>query len=90
MDSTDYPHDLSLQTGLPDVKYKDNDCNSISDHQSLNRAAVRVDTLLSFHTVVILAQLSFSVKYFFWKSDLSIFLLFFTRLCDIIYTLTLK
>lgn len=90
MDSTDYPHDLSLQTGLSDIKYRDNDCNSISNHQSLFRAAVRVDTLLSFHTAVILAQLSFSVKYFFWKSDLSIFLLFFTRLCDIIYTLTLK
>ena len=67
MDSTDYPLDLSLQTGLPDVKYKDNDCNSISDHQSLNRAAVRVDTLLSFHTAIILAQLSFPVKHFFKK-----------------------
>ena len=91
MDSTDYPHDLSLQFDLPDIKYKDNDCNSISNHQSLNRAVVRVDTLLSFHTAVILAQLSFSVKYFFQNIFfLPNFLLFFVVLCAIIYTLTLK
>lgn len=74
MDSTDYPHDLSLQILSSDVKYIGFGCNSISNHQSLNRAAVRVDTLLSFHTSCILAYLAQTVNGFFTFFHLFIFL----------------